>query len=403
MNQRYDVIIAGCGASGMAAAVKAAENKRKVLILEKGDRAGRKILASGNGRCNLMNRSTPRYYGDPDFALQVLDRCPPEAITQFFRHYGLLTTEEDDGRVYPITYQSSSVLSVLKNALEVTGVNLVFNDAVVSAEKNDGLFHVCTEKGECFTAGRFIVSCGGAAQPKLGGSMDGYALLRSFGHSVIPVLPALVPINSDRKSISGLSGIRARCSISLYKEKTCLHREKGEILFTDYGVSGICIMQCARFSVQEKTFLMIDFLSEAFRSEKDALMELARRKEQFSHQSPLVLLNGITQEKISYAILKQAGIPMRGEKAGDLTADDLLQIVRTAFGYHIDVIGTRGFDFAQVSSGGADCREFNPVTMESYIVPGLYATGEVLNVDGDCGGFNLMFAISSGLNAGNSV
>lgn len=403
MNQRYDVIIAGCGASGIAAAVKAAENKRKVLILEKGNRAGRKILASGNGRCNLMNRNTPRYYGDPDFALRVLDRCPPEAINHFFHYYGLLTTEEDDGRVYPITYQSSSVLSVLKNALEVTGVNMLFNDAVVSAEKNDGLFHVCTDKGNRFTCERFIVSCGGAAQPKLGGSQDGYTLLRAFGHSLYPALPALVPLNTDRKSISGLSGIRARCRISLYKDKTCLHSEKGEILFTDYGVSGICIMQCARFAVQGKTFLMIDFMSEAFRSENDALMELKRRKEQFSHQTPLVLLNGITQEKISYAILKQAGIPMRGEKAGDLKGDDLLQIVRTAYGYHIDVIGTRGFDFAQVTSGGADCTEFNPLTMESYIVSGLYATGEVLNVDGDCGGFNLMFAISSGLTAGNSV
>ena len=387
----------------MAAAAKAAEQKKKVLVLEKGDRAGRKILASGNGRCNLMNSSTLRYYGDPEFAFQVLKRCPRQEIESFVKHYGLVLTEEEDGRIYPLSYQSSSVLSVLKTALEATEAEVMYRCPVAAVKKNDGIFEIHTGNGDTFRAEQFIVTCGGIAQPKLGGSTDGYGLLRSFGHSVIPVTPALVPLNTDQRSISGLSGIRAGCTVSLYDGKKCLHRETGEILFTEYGVSGICIMQCARFVNCRKTFLMIDFLSKAFHSQDEAISELRRRKEQFRFFSPLVLLRGILHDRISYAVFKQAGIPMRGETAGDLSENDIIRIVKSAYEYRIDITGTRGFDYAQVTAGGADCREFNPETMESRIVTGLYAAGEVLNVDGDCGGYNLMFALSSGMIAGKAV
>ena len=403
MNQKYDVIIAGCGASGMAAAVRSAEKNRKVLVLEKGEREGKKILASGNGRCNLMNSSTPRYYGEPDFALRVLERNPRTEIEKFLRHYGLFLTEEEDGRIYPFSYQASSVLSVLKTALTATGVSVLFRHSVVSAVKKAQQFEIQTEKGDVFVSDRLIIACGGAAQPKLGGSADGYSLLGSMGHTIVPASPALVPLITDRRSISGLSGIRARCRVSLYHNSTCQHTEKGEILFTDYGVSGICIMQCARFAGEEHTYLLIDFLSDAFRNPTDAVCEMKRRQNRFPGMSPLILMNGILNERIAFAVMKQAGMSMREETAGDLSDKDLLHIVQTAYAYRVEITGTKGYDFAQVTAGGAACSEFNPITMESLIVQGLYAAGEVLNVDGDCGGFNLMFALSSGLTAGNAV
>ena len=398
-----DVVVTGGGASGMIASVLAAERGKSVLILEKGDRCGRKILASGNGRCNLMNRGKPRYYGDPEFARQVLAQCTEEMLTGFFRKYGLFLREEEDGRVYPVTERSDTVMNILKAALETCGVRTETNACVTGARKENEKFVITLANGRQILSEKLIVACGGAAQPKLGGSADGYRLLESFGHTLIPVFPALVPLETDKKSVSGLSGIRVRCRVTLYAGGTRLHSEEGELLFTDYGISGICVMQCARFSSGAETVLSVDFLSASFDDRRKVIEELRRRQGVFADRSPVSLLEGLLASRIAYAVLKQACIPLRGETAGDLSRDDLERIAATAGNYRINITGSRGMDYAQVTAGGADCREFDPVTMQSRIVPGLYAAGEVLNVDGDCGGFNLMFAFSSGLNAGNAV
>lgn len=405
MNLVYDVAVIGAGAAGMAAAISAAERKRKVLLLEKADRPGRKVLASGNGRCNLMNSGVAKYYGDTEFALQVLQNCNREELKSFFAKYGLLLCEESGGLVYPATYQSSSVVSVLKNAMALTGVNMLTNNPVIDVYKNGNHFSIRTGEysEDEYRADHLIVSCGGKSQPKLGGSDDGYHILQSMGHRIIPVFPALVPLITDEKSISGLSGLRFRCSVSLFRKDRVLHTEEGEVLFTDYGVSGICIMQCARFVSDEDTFLELDLLKKAFPDRADAYDEIKRRAALFSSCSPIWLLNGILPEKLSYAVLKQAGLPMHGEKNGDIRNEQLERIIDTAYGYRIRIKGNRGFEQSQVTAGGADCNEFNSLTMESCIVPGLFAAGEVLNVDGDCGGFNLMFAFASGLLAGRAV
>lgn len=398
-----DVIVIGAGASGMAAAIKAAERHKNTLLLEKSSKLGRKILASGNGRCNLMNSGIPRYYGDAEFAEQVLKRCSAGDIVRFFRQYGLMITEENEGRMYPFTFQSFSVVSVLKNAMHLTGVSLISDFSVHSIRREKNEFAVRNENGDILRSKELIIACGGSAQPQLGGTSDGYRILKSFGHSIIPVFPSLVPLETDQKSISGLAGIRAHCTISLLDGNHMLHSEKGEILFTEYGVSGICVMQCARFTEGRRTQMEICFMDGIFHDNRELTEELCRRQALFSDLSPVCLFDGILHERIAYAILKQAGIALRGETSGDLTDRNIQSIAETAFHYKIGITGTRGFQYAQVTAGGADCREFDPMTMESRIVPGLYAAGEVLNVDGDCGGFNLMFAFSSGILAGQSV
>lgn len=404
LKRNPDVIIIGAGASGMVAAIRAAERGKNVLLVEKGDRSCRKVLASGNGRCNLMNTSEPRYYGDPVFAETVLARFGTEEISSFFSKYGLIVTEESEGRVYPLTYHSASVVSVLKNALAVNGVTLNTRTSVCSVRKTGSCFTVYTEQGTEYTSDSVIIASGGPAQPKLGGTADGHILLHDLGHTIVPASPALVPLTTDRKSISGLSGIRTRCRIRLYDESgSLLHTEAGEILFTDYGISGICVMQCARFTYERHTYMEADFLDSCFHADYDLGSELKRRQAMMSSFDPVRLFDGILQERISYAVLKQSGIPLQGETAADLSDDDLDRAALTARRYRIRITGTRGLDYAQVTSGGADCCEFNPETMESRIVRGLYACGEVLNVDGDCGGFNLMFAFASGLTAGQSV
>lgn len=403
MNTVYDLISIGAGASGIIASIRAAERGRRVLLLEKSDHPGRKISASGNGRCNLMNTGNLRYYGDQKFASDVFRHISVNALTEYFRHLGLVMTDENEGRRYPLSCQSSSVMDILKNALQLYQVQLMNRSAVTDVEKRNGIFHVLSSDGKCYFSRNVLVSCGGAAQPKLGGSEDGYHILRKQGHTIIPVFPSLVPIITDKRSISGLSGIRTRCRISLFIKSQLIHQEDGEVLFTDYGLSGICIMQCARFVNDDNAYIRINFLHHVFDNEACITDEMKRRRDLYRHFSPVCLLEGILNSKLSYAVMKQAGILLRGEEAGSLSDEDLNRIVYTVCNYQLEVYGTRGFEYAQVTAGGADCSEFSPKTMESKKIHGLYASGEVLNVDGDCGGFNLMFAFASGLLVGNSV
>ena len=403
MKQYNDVIVIGGGAAGMTAAISAAERNKNVVLLEKADRPGRKILASGNGRCNMMNSGDLRYYGDREFAEKVFRTCSRQDIVSFFNRYGLMIREESEGRIYPITNQSSSVLSALKNAMAITSVKTVLKSQVISTQKRENRFFVRTANEYTYVAEKIIVACGGAAQPKLGGSEDGYILLEKLGHSRAPVHPSLVPLITDKKSVSGLSGTRIRCSVYVKQNNHTIHTEDGEVLFTDYGVSGICIMQCARFVTIPGSYLELDLLKDAFGDKTQAVKELVRRRQTFLSGSPVWLLNGILPEKLSYAVLKQAGLPLRGEKCGDMTDNDLEKIIETAFRYRIMLTGTKGFEQAQVTAGGIRCAEFDPSSMESKIVQGLFAAGEVLNVDGDCGGFNLMFAFASGMIAGQNI
>lgn len=403
MKEFYDLIVAGGGASGIIASITAAERGKTVLLLEKGDHPGRKIQASGNGRCNLMNTGNLKYYGDQQFASEVLSSYNAEKLTSFFRHIGLMVTDEEDGRRYPLSYQSASVINVLKNALKLYGIDTLNNTAVSMIRQNDKGFSVLSEDGKSFQGRKVLIACGGAAQPKLGGTNDGYHLLQSFGHRIVPVSPALVPLITDKRSISGLSGIRIKCRVSLYRKSDLLHSEEGEVLFTDYGVSGICIMQCARFTGAHPSYLELDFLNHVFRDSDEIKEELTRRQHMYSSFPPTAILEGILNSKLSYAVMKQARIALHGETAGDLTEEELCRIIHAATHYRIDVCGTKGFEYAQVTAGGADCREFSSATMESKLIQGLYAAGEVLNVDGDCGGFNLMFAFSSGMAAGKAV
>ena len=403
MNGMNDVIVIGGGAAGLIAATAAAERHKTVILLEKSDRVGRKILASGNGRCNLMNYGEERYFGDSGFAHLVLEKCSANNIAAFFNRYGLLLKEESDGRVYPVTNQAASVVSVLKNAMKINGVNVCLKSHVISVDKKEKLFHVRTEDGKQYQSDSLIIACGGAAQPKLGGCRDGYDILSGLGHTLIPVSPSLVPVNTDLKSISGLSGIRIRCGVRLLQNGRLIHTEDGEVLFTDYGISGICIMQCARFLSANNSVIELDMLKHIFSDLSDIREELRRRRIIFGSCSPLWLLNGIVPEKIAYAVLKQAGFPLRGETAADADDTAIEKIISAASSYRIMVSGSRGIEYAQVTAGGMDCAEFDPCTLESRIIPGLFAAGEVLNVDGDCGGYNLMFAFASGYLAGLTV
>ena len=402
MHEIWDLLIVGGGASGITAAIAAARMGDRVLILEKSSALGRKIAASGNGRCNLMNTGKPVYYGDLSFVHSVLDQFTIHDLTDFFYSAGLFLAADDSGRIYPRTLQSSSVLDALKTLLHIYRVKTVLQAFVTCIKKNNNVFSAITSAGT-FQGKRILIAAGGMAYPKLGGTDSGYKLLESFNHRIIQPSPALCPICTDSRSVSGLSGIRIRGSLSLLGSKEeVLYSNRGEILFTEYGISGICAMQCARFINSKNCKIRLDLAENLF-PEKESLAEnLLMRRKKFAECPAESLLNGIVMPKLSFAVLKQAGISLRGRTISDLAEQEILHIADMIHSYTLQVTGTRGFEEAQVTAGGADCSEFDPSNMESRIVKGLFASGEVLNIDGDCGGFNLMFAFISGILAGKN-
>ena len=398
--QKGSVLILGGGISGLISAIASARAGDHPLILEKLDQPGKKLLATGNGRCNLMNLHKPVYYGDPDFADAVLGTDPVEKLTDFWKSLGLFLRYDADGRGYPCTFSAATVLEVIKSELKHQKVNILTGRRVTDISVSDAGYRVQTENEEIFEADRMIISTGGAAQPKLGGNLDAWPWLSSLGHTMISANPALTPLITEPRTISGLSGIRARCQIQLWNADNLVLQEKGELLFTEKGISGICAMQCARFIMPGKSECRINLLSELFSSEKDLYLELAARRNKDHEGSPPELLRGLCPPKLAYAVCKQAGLQLKGEKNGALTSIDLHKIANTSLGYRIKIIGTEGFERAQVMAGGVNCKEIRPDNLESLLQPGLHITGELLNVDGDCGGFNIMFACMSGLRAG---
>lgn len=390
----YDVIVIGAGASGTVAAICAGRHGEKTLLLECSDRIGRKISASGNGRCNLMNVGKIRYHGDKSFAQNVLLKCDFKKQTEFWSSLGLEITIEEEGRVYPASFHSSSVIEVLKMGLLSVGTDIHFNEKVVKCNRINNMFHVCTENGNKFYSKRLIVACGGAAQPKLGGREDGYRIMHDFGHSYIAIHPALTQIITDKRSISGLKGIRVNGTVSLSRNGKKIKSEKGEILFTEYGLSGICVMQLAR-SVNNGDLLELNFTDHQV-----TLQDMQKRKKRLNSFKIEQFLDGWFIHKLGYGILKKAGIELRDRLVCDLSDTELYSIAKVIGCYDVTVIDVNGFDSAQVTAGGISCDEIRSDTMESSIVPGLYCTGETLNVDGDCGGYNLMFAFASGILAG---
>ena len=398
------IAVAGAGAGGMMAALTAAgDRQNRVVLLERQARAGRKLNATGNGRCNLTNMTaSPRnYHGeDADFVRFALDGFPPEAVVEYFKTLGLLTVTEYGGRVYPLSNSANSVTDVLRFALSAAGVELRAPWGVLEIARRGGGFLLRAEGGE-LCADAVIVACGGMAGEKLGGVKDGYELLGSLGHSRTALRPSLVQITTDNAYPRALKGIRADCALSLRRGKDVLSESAGELQFTDTGVSGPAAFDLSRAvstAIGEKTELCIDLLREYAEGEVAELLR-ARRGRAPAELTAGDILTGALQNRLGRMVVKYAGVdgnrPIR-----ELTDRDISAVARAAKSFMLPVRGTEGFAAAQVTAGGIRTEEYDPRTMQSRIVPNLYACGEVLDVDGDCGGFNLQWAWASGRLAG---
>ncbi len=398
-----EIAIIGGGAGGMMAALTAAENpENRVRLFERQARVGRKLLSTGNGRCNLTNlHCSPAHYHSetPDFVIPALEAFPVSETLNWFRERGLVTVAEESGRVYPLSNSANSVLDVLRLSIEQTeNITVSTASPVLEIRRIGNRFTVKTEN-ESFPADKVIVACGGMAGSKLGGVKDGYTLLQSLGHSRTGLHPALVQLTTETEYPKRLKGVRADAKLTLASPRKTLMRTEGEVQFTEKGVSGPAVFDLSRAASvsDEKLTLTLDFLREY--GIKDVYALLVNRRERLPKISAEELLTGMLHNRLGRTILHYVNLDTK-KAMEQITDSELKEIARACKGFLLPVKGTEGFDSAQVTAGGIRCSEFDPNTMESKIVPGLYACGEVLDVDGDCGGFNLQWAWASGRLAG---
>lgn len=397
------VAIIGAGASGMAAALSAAENENtQVILLERQVRVGRKLQATGNGRCNLSNVHAPHggYHGtDPAFADHAIAAFTPEATLEWFRGLGLFTVTEHSGKVYPYSDQANSVVDVLRLALERPNITLKTGFEVTKIQKTADGFLVCSQE-ETVSCHRLIVACGGLAGSKLGGTMSGYKLLAKLGHKSTRLRPALVQIKSDWKQLPSLKGVRTNCNVKIFHNGTLFAESTGELQFTELGISGPVVFEISRdvCYAPGSWWAKLDFLPGVARDRVEE--ELLRRR---GTGLPMEeLLTGILHNRLGRVLTKAVGI--KGKTyVNQISNAEIDSVCEGVKGLEIGLTEPLGMDSAQVTAGGVLTEYFDPHTMESKLVPGLYACGEVLDIDGDCGGYNLQWAWSSGRAAGLSA
>ena len=395
------VIIIGGGASGILAALTAAEDPdNRVLLLERQQRIGRKLLATGNGRCNLTNTGPlpGHYHGEnPTFALPALERFDAAKALEFFHGLGLLTVTEEGGRVYPLSNSANSALDVLRFALDRAGVEQRCSCTVKNLRKDKRGFTVETET-ERLQADVLILACGGAAGARLGGVMDGYQLAKALGHKRTGLYPALVQLLTEPDYPRALKGVRVQCSLRLKRKAFLLARASGELQFTETGVSGPAVFDLSRAASTggEGLTLHISLLPQ---SAEELLGMLKARRERYPELSASEILTGMLHNRLGRMVVKYAGLngaaPLSSLPDGELEA-----LTKACGDFCLPVTGTEGFDSAQVTAGGLRSSDFDPRTLESRLVPGLFACGELLDVDGDCGGYTLQWAWASGRLAG---
>lgn len=404
------VIIIGGGASGLIAAIAAADQGADVTILEHMDRVGKKILSTGNGRCNMTNLAVrPECFrcSQKQFPMKVLDRFSVWDTLTFFDEIGIVTKSKD-GYIYPNSEQASAVLDMLRLETECRGVTVHCNchiSGVEFSKKNSKSgFRLRTSMGE-FDCDALILATGSKAAPVTGSDGSGYELAKAFGHSIVEPLPALVQLRCQGKHYKQLAGIRCEAELKLVINQKTMVREEGELQLTDYGLSGIPTFQISRFASValangEAATVYVDFLPS--KTKEETRRFLKQRGTRTGSRTSEHLLLGVLNKKLATVLLRQAGIagnlPMQHISPGQW--ENLVKQIKE---FEAIVTGTNSFEQAQVCCGGVDTKELRPETMESKLVSGLYLVGELVDVDGICGGYNLQWAWSTGMIAGRSA
>ena len=393
--------IIGGGAAGMMAAITAARQGAEVTLLEGNARIGKKLLSTGNGKCNLGNRkldTTEFYCGEPDRLADFLNRFGTDDLISFFQGLGVLLKEKN-GYLYPACEQASVVQDALRYELRELGVHLVTDCKVMAVERNGqtGKIHVLGS-GESFVFDRVILACGGKAAPSTGSDGSGFGLAEQLGHSLVPQVPALVQLKCREDYLKSVAGVRAEAQISVYSGKDCVAVEQGELQITDYGLSGIPVFQLSRvvnyiLSTQKEVEIQLDFLPdytpetyEQLRISRNLLLQDGRTVEEY--------FTGMLHKKLMALFIKLAGLKA-GDSIREADPERVKEVYRLCRQWQLHANGSNAYDNAQVCAGGVPLEEVTD-QLESVKVPGVYFAGEILDVDGRCGGYNLHWAWCSG-------
>lgn len=403
------IAIIGGGASGIAAALSAAEENpyAHITILERLDKIGKKILATGNGHCNMTNENmcADHYYSENTAtAKKLLSEMPVEKVLSFFENIGLYTMTDDAGRIYPYCRQASMVLDILLLALKRKNINIVCGFKAEDIEFSKNKFAIKSQTGDIFRADKVIISAGGKAAPKQGTDGSGYRLAKKMGHTYTYIFPSLVAMECDSKVFKGFKGIRVMGGLSLFINGKKAGYDYGEIQLTDYGVSGIPAMQLScllkKHAIEKQAQIGIDFFPEKTVEELKKI--ITSRIKKYPDETLENLFLGLLHKNIMYAVLKQADTFPLSRKAQSLTPKETEKIISLLKMWKFNVKGTTGWDFAQVTGGGIPLDEIDE-NFQSKIIPNLYFTGEILDVTGQCGGYNLHWAWCSGMKAGKNA
>lgn len=421
----WDTIIVGAGAAGMTAALACGKEKQKVLLLDRQNQMGRKILVTGNGKCNLTNFAQKlKYYRSdcPEKAQNVLSVFGQKEAMELFQSLGIYTKDKN-GYVYPYSEQAASVREAFETEiLSNPSITFVPFSEVYNVQKKEDVFLIKVKEqpgqseqstgkqgdGEkiekVYRCQSLLITTGGFAGPKFGCDGSGYAFAKVFGHEIIKPLPALTALKSSAPFLKKVSGVRNQAEITLEIDGNAVRHEIGELQWTDYGISGVAIFQLSRFAItaleeNKKVSLSFDFMPELSSEEKVSLfLSLAQNNKK---KSMLSFLKGLFPAKLCPVILREAKIE-EGQTAGRMKKQDWENLVKAVAHFSLRINGYASYEKAQVTRGGVSLDELTD-TLESVLQPGLFFAGEVADVDGTCGGYNLQWAFSSGTVAGRAI
>lgn len=395
----YKCIIIGGGFSGLVLTDKLLDTLKsdELLVLERNDRVGKKIAVTGNGRGNVSNKdlSVKNYHGgNPSFCAYAIENYDNADEIKYFERLGILFCEEN-GKYYPAGFQASSVLDALRFSLAKKGANILTQTKVDEIKKSDGKFIVVSGDKK-YAAENLAICTGGKAQKQFGTDGSFFDIIKKLSHTVTPLYPSLVQIRTDKESIKGLKGIKQKAKLTLFEENKEIKSFTGDLLFTDFGISGdSCFRLSAYLENKQNCSIKAEFLPDI---DKNHLTGFLKNKISYGIIGEEVL-NGVINKQLGKVVIKQCGLNLTDVAAVN-SAEKIADKIEN---YRFSVVGTLGFDYAQVTHGGVNTQEIDPKTMESTLIKGLYFAGEVIDIDGDCGGYNLQWAYSSASVAAKAI
>lgn len=394
----YDVIVIGGGASGLVAAIEAGKQYDNVALLEKENRIGKKILATGNGKCNLtnINAHIKDYSGSFCYGVKRLySEYTPKDIIKYFENMGLVTYADEFGRVYPKCNQASAVLDTLRNNIRLNDIDEFTECKVIDIVVGEN-FEIVTSNGK-FLSKRIIIACGGKSSPNLGSDGSMFEVIEKLGHSFTEVIPALCPINVKSNIIKSLKGVRAKGKVSVLNKGKVVNSDLGEIQFTENSISGISAFNLSGLNYDTVRVSLLPDMSK-----NQIINMLKKRREILKELTVDNFLLSIFNNKLSAVLLKKSNINSFNRRCGDISNKEIEDLAHNINNLDFKATGKNDFGRSQVTKGGIPANEINIETMESLYIPNLYFCGEVLDIDGICGGYNLQFAFASGIKAGQT-